>query len=127
MRGVLAPLTNVLGRKRPRSLLPSSSDSDVNSDGDEDIQPVGARIGHRYTPRPVYILRSSFRYNHGARDAVLLRSHREETLMRLQWRSRREHVRVDAARARLTRSESASFDIARTSRPTAVPIAHETR
>ena len=47
-RGVLAPLTNVLGRKRPRSLLPSSSDSDVNSDGDEDIQPVGARVGHRY-------------------------------------------------------------------------------
>ena len=78
-RGVLAPLTNVLGRKRPRSLLPSSSDSDVNSDGDEDIQPVGARVGHRYTPRPIYILRSSFRYNHGARDAALLRSHREET------------------------------------------------
>ena len=62
MRGVLAPLTNVLGRTRPRSLSPSSSDSDVNSDGDEDIQPVGARIGHRYTPRPIYILRASFRY-----------------------------------------------------------------
>ena len=62
MRGVLAPLTNVLGRTRPRSLSPSSSDSDVHSDGDEDIQPVGARIGHRYTPRPVYILRASFRY-----------------------------------------------------------------
>ena len=62
MRGVLAPLTNVLGRTRPRSLSPSSSDSDVNSDGDEDIQPVGARIGHRYTPRPIYILRVSFRY-----------------------------------------------------------------
>ena len=62
MRGVLAPLTNVLGRTRPRPLSPSSSDSDVHSDGDEDIQPVGARIGHRYTPRPVYILRASFRY-----------------------------------------------------------------
>jgi hypothetical protein len=62
MRGVLAPLTNVLGRTRPRSLSPSSSDSDVHSDGDEDIQPVGARIGHDYTPRPVYILRASFRY-----------------------------------------------------------------
>ena len=60
-RGVLAPLTNVLGRTRPRSLSPSSSDSDVNSDGDEDIHPVGARIGHRYT-RPIYILRSSFTY-----------------------------------------------------------------
>ena len=62
MRGVLAPLTNVLGRTRPRSLSPSSSDSDVHSDGDEDIQPVGARIGHDYNPRPIYILRSSFRY-----------------------------------------------------------------
>lgn len=62
MRGVLAPLTDALGRKRPRSLSPSSSDSDVHSDGDEDIQPVGARIGHRYTSRPIYILRASFRY-----------------------------------------------------------------
>ena len=62
MRGVLAPLTNVLGRKRPRSLSPSSSDSDVNSDCDEDLQPVGARIGHDYTPRPIYFERSSFRY-----------------------------------------------------------------
>ena len=62
MHSVLAPLTNVLGRKRPRPLSPSSSDSDVHSDGDEDIQPVGARIGHDYTPRPIYILRSSFRY-----------------------------------------------------------------
>ena len=61
-RGVLAPLTDALGRTRPRSLSPSSSDSDVHSDGDEDIQPVGARIGHDYTPRPIYILRSSFRY-----------------------------------------------------------------
>ena len=34
----------------------------MHSDGDEDIQPVGARIGHNYTPRPIYILRSSFRY-----------------------------------------------------------------
>ena len=62
MRGVLAPLTNVLGRTRRRSLSPSSSDSDANSDSDEDIQPVGARIGHDYTPRPICILRSSFRY-----------------------------------------------------------------
>ncbi len=62
MRGVLAPLTNVLLRTRPRPLSPSSSDSDVHSDGDEDLQPVGARIGHRYTPRPIYILRASFRY-----------------------------------------------------------------
>ena len=59
---MLAPLTNVLGRTRPRPLSPSSSDSDVHSDGDEDIQPVGARIGDRYTPRPVYILLASFRY-----------------------------------------------------------------
>ena len=59
---MLAPLTNVLGRTRPRPLSPSSSDSDVHSDGDEDIQPVGARIGHDYTPRPIYILRSSFKY-----------------------------------------------------------------
>ena len=62
MRGVLAPLTDALGRARPRSLSPSSSDSDVRSDGDKDLQPVGARIGHRYTPRPFYILRASFRY-----------------------------------------------------------------
>ena len=34
----------------------------MHSDGDEDIQPVGARIGHDYNPRPIYILRSSFRY-----------------------------------------------------------------
>ena len=61
MRGVLAPLTDALGRARPRSLSPSSSDSDVRSDGDKDLQPVGARIGHRYT-RPIYILRSSFKY-----------------------------------------------------------------
>ena len=61
-RGVLAPLTDALGRTRPRSLSPSSSDSDVNYVGDEDIQPVGARSGHRYTPRPFYILRASFRY-----------------------------------------------------------------
>ena len=62
MHSVLAPLTNVLGRKRPRPLSPSSSDSDVNSDFDEDLQLVGARIGHSYTPRPIYVLRSSFRY-----------------------------------------------------------------
>ena len=61
-RGVLAPLTDALGRTRPRPLSPSSSDSDVNSDGDKDIQPVGAHIGHRYTPRPDLILRSSFKY-----------------------------------------------------------------
>ena len=61
-RGVLAPLTDALGRTRPRPLSPSSSDSDVCSDGDEDIQPVGARISHRYTPRLICILRASFRY-----------------------------------------------------------------
>ena len=61
-RGVFAPLTDALGRTRPRPLSPSSSDSDVCSDGDEDIQPVGARIGHDYTPRPIYFERSSFRY-----------------------------------------------------------------
>ena len=63
MRGVLAPLTNVLGRRRPRSLSPSSSDSDVHSDGDEGIQPVGARIGHNYNPRPMYDERVKFNYN----------------------------------------------------------------
>jgi hypothetical protein len=60
--GVLAPLTNVLGRTRPRLLSPPSSDSDVHSDFDEDLQPVGARIGPDYTPRPIYVLRASFRY-----------------------------------------------------------------
>ena len=54
MHSVLAPLTNVLGRKRPRPLSPSSSDSDVNPDGDEDIQPVGARIGHDYTDQSTF-------------------------------------------------------------------------
>ena len=34
----------------------------MHSDGDEDLQPVGARSGHRYTPRPVYFERASFRY-----------------------------------------------------------------
>ena len=34
----------------------------MHSDGEEDLQPVGARIGHDYTPRPIYILLASFRY-----------------------------------------------------------------
>jgi hypothetical protein len=47
--------------------------------------------------------------------------------MRLWSRSRRERAILEAARARLIRSESASFDITRTSRPIAAPIARETR
>jgi hypothetical protein len=34
----------------------------VNSDCDEDIPPVGTRIGHDYIPRHIYLERSSFRY-----------------------------------------------------------------
>ena len=65
MRGVLAPLTNVIGRMRPRSPLVSlSSSSDLNLDDEalEDLRPVGERIGHAFQNRPIYMQRSNFTY-----------------------------------------------------------------
>ena len=65
MRGVLAPLTNVIGRVRPRSpsvSSSSSSDSDLDDEALEDLRPVGERIGHAFQTRPIYIERSNFAY-----------------------------------------------------------------
>ena len=68
MRGVLTSITNIVGHARPRSPSISSSDSDVDDDGDDDLRPVGARIGHNFRKRPIYTTRFAFTYARATLD-----------------------------------------------------------
>jgi len=60
MRGVLMSITNIVGHAHPRSPSLSSSDSDVQDDGNEDLRPVGARIGHNFRKRQPQLRRSDY-------------------------------------------------------------------
>jgi len=68
MRGVLTSITNIVGHARPRSPSISSSDSDVDDGGDDDLRPVGARIGHNFRKRPIYTTRFAFTYARATLD-----------------------------------------------------------
>lgn len=57
MRGVLTSITNIVGHARPRSPSISSSDSDVDDDGNDDLRGTGVDPG-------VLVMRRSYWCEH---------------------------------------------------------------